>query len=183
MLTTIKRYKRLMGLPEDVFSEDGTLTMLIAAASSAIEARCRRLFAYGTWTEVVDGVSGNYILLSNYPIHSVETISSGDKELDAYQVDHQRGMLYRSCGWPCHERSIVVTYTAGYTLPSDDPQDPESDLPASLEHACVLLVPHLQRTAGVTAERVGDISVSYESGSVDLPSAVCALIRPYERPL
>ncbi|WP_235206850.1 head-tail connector protein [Paenibacillus tyrfis] len=69
-------------------------------------------------------------------------------------------------------------------LPHDDPQAPASTLPTSLEHACVLLAPHLQRTAGVTAERVGDISVTYESGDGGgFPSAVLALIRPYERPL
>jgi hypothetical protein len=184
MLTTLNNAKKLLGIPLEDDTEDGTLILWLAASSKAIEDYCDRTFGLQMYTGIkCDGVNGKYLLLPNYPIQSVSTILfRGDtEEMENYEIEAERGMLYRSCGWPCAERSITVTYTAGYILPSDDPEAPVSTLPESLEMACILFAQTLQRMPGVSAERVGDISVSYANEDEGLPFAVKSLINPYRR--
>jgi hypothetical protein len=185
VLTTLKNAKTLLKIPLEDDTEDGFLLALLSASSAAIEDYCNRSFKLQEYSGIkCDGVHGKYLLLPNYPIQSVALLQFGSSPEfpDNYEIDPDRGMLYRSCGWPCGERSITVTYTAGYVLPSDAPGDPASTLPEPLEMACILFAQTLQRMPGVTAERVGDISVSYASNEGEgLPFAVKALINPYRR--
>lgn len=59
-----------------------------------------------------------------------------------------------------------------------------SDLPESIEMACLLLVQVEMRggSIGIQSERVGDILVTYSSNDGEgLPKAVKALIAPFAR--
>lgn len=186
MLTTMKKAKTLLQIPLEDDTQNLYLEALLSASSSAIEAYCRRMFGYQAYIGgKYDGANGSYLLLGNYPIHSVSLLQFGnqDPELeDSYEIVAENGMLYRKGGWPCGIRFITVSYTAGYTLPGADPIEGVPKLPESLEMACILLAQTLQRMPGVTAERVGDIAVSYASNEGEgLPFAVKALINPFRR--
>lgn len=185
MLTTLAKAKTLLQIPQLDIEDDLFIEPMLAAASSAIEDYCRRSFGYQAYTNgKFNGVRGSFLLLPNYPVHTVELlqIGGGPEPTDSFEIDTDNGTLYRKCGWPRGERSITVTYTAGYVLPGEDPIEGIPPLPESLELACILLAQTLAREPGITAERVGDISVSYAANDgAGLPSAVKALINPHRR--
>ncbi|MBW7452446.1 phage head-tail connector protein [Paenibacillus sepulcri] len=185
MLTTLARAKSLLGLAEEDISQDALLLISLKAASRAIEDRCRRSFCLLEHIEHCTGLPGPFLSVRQYPIRSVSSIMSDHGgALDPFEiVEETPGLLYRACGWPRGERSIVITYRAGYVLPEQGTEEEPSDLPETLEWACVLLAQHLQRTPGVQSERVGDISVTYSStpNITDMPAAVEALIAPHIR--
>lgn len=175
-----------MGIPSDA-SYDEELLPLLQAASSAIEARCRRTFGYGSHTELLDGVRGGYLPLRHYPIYAASVTELDGAELKDVEILKEPGLLFRRNGWPPGQRNVTVTYTAGYRLPGAEASsvpDEALPLPESLELACILLAKHLGREPGVTQERVGEISVTYAvDGGNRLPFTVEAMIGPYIRPL
>lgn len=181
MLTTLNRAKKLMGIePGDDFRDD-EISMLLSAASSAVEDYCRRTFRLQSHTEKVSGRRGEYLQLKNYPVHSATVYERMDQPYtDVEMLDD--GILFRPGGWPGGERSITVSYDAGYVLPSDEPGEPAATLPAAIEYAVVLMIQHMERAPGVTAERVGDLSVSYSPNDLDMPAAAKALLSSYVRP-
>lgn len=197
MLTTLAKAKQLLGIPVDDDSQDEELTMLLTAASAAIEERCRRSFGKQKYTgEVYNGVRSKYLCLRNYPIVSVDSVQSAGQPLVDVELVPDKGMLYRSAGWPCGERSITVTYTAGYVLPKDGTVEAPQTLPETLEVACIFFAKiMLEGQYGVESERIGDYSVKYmgTGGSSNtthstntetpLPPAVESLVRMHVRPL
>ncbi|MEY9097091.1 hypothetical protein ABH899_005786, partial [Paenibacillus sp. RC84] len=93
-----------------------------------------------------------------------------------FTIESENGMLFRRSGWPCGTRTVEVEYLAGYILPSDEPGAEKATLPENYELACILYAQMLMRSPGVTSERVGDISVTYESGE-GMPQTIKDLIR------
>lgn len=181
MLTTVKRAKKLLGIAEDDTSRDFYLEMALEAASKAIERECNRELGQGQHFQLINGSGIQSLRLRNFPILSVLDLKVNGTSVnpDDYKIEYETGMLFREVCWPCGTRNIDVEYTAGYILPSDAEDAPESTLPRNYEMACVLYAQTLlQQTPGVTSERVGDISVTYETAtSGNLPAAVLALIR------
>ena len=181
MLTTLSKAKLMMGIEVEDDSQDDELLSLIVVASTMIEEVCRRVFKLQTHTSKVTGLPGKYIRLPQYPVHAITSISGPYGELAGVET-LDSGILYREGGWPRENRSITVTYQAGYVLPGDATDNDPATLPETLEYACILMIKHLQREPGVQSERVGDISVSYSAAESDMPSAVKALITPHIRP-
>jgi hypothetical protein len=70
----ISRERAKYNLPSATTSDDRTIDALIAACSDAIRKYCRRHFALGRYDEVLDGASGEQMLLREYPIQSVESV-------------------------------------------------------------------------------------------------------------
>lgn len=182
MLTTLSRAKSMFGIPDDDQSRDLELTLLISAASGAIENYCRRSFGLKQYQEEkYDGIKGNNLSLQQYPIREISSVAICNSLITDYEVIMERGMLFRANGWIAGQRNIAVTYTAGYVLPDDATEENPSTLPEPLELACLLYAQMLQRQPGVTAERVGDLSVTYANDGIGLPSPVKSLISPYRR--
>ncbi|MUG24764.1 hypothetical protein GNQ08_20560 [Paenibacillus macerans] len=177
MLTTLKRAKKLMGIPVDDTSEDFYITTALAAASNIIEREAKRSFEYKNYTQTIDGPGTQFLRLRNYPVHSVSKLNvCGADWMDKeFKIESENGMLFYRSGWPCGPRAIEVEYLAGYILPSDDPDAPKATLPENIELACVLFAQMLLNDPNVKSERVGDISVTYENA--DMPAAVKSLIR------
>lgn len=177
MLTTLKRAKKLLGIAEDDVSEDFYLTAALAAASNIIEQGAKRSFEYRSYSEVIDGSGTPFLRLRNYPVHSVSKlmVCGSDWIGKEFAIESENGMLfYRPC-WPCGARLVEAEYTAGYILPSDDPDAPEATLPENIELACILFAQILLRDPSVKSERVGDISVTY--GDTEMPPVVKSLMR------
>jgi hypothetical protein len=173
MLTTIERAKPMLRIATDDTSRDAELGMLIPAASAAVETYCNRQFGRGEHTEKFEGSRSDYILLRNYPVISVQSIN-GKTDLTDYDIDLELGMV-RKEDWS-NRRGGTVTYTAGYILPENATANVPADLPADIEFGCILMIQHLMRQPGVTAERVGDLAVSYAADDGKMPPAVRALI-------
>ncbi|OMF28309.1 hypothetical protein [Paenibacillus sp. FSL H8-0259] len=180
MLTTLAK-ARLLGIDPTGDLQDVELTALLTVASAAIEEKCRRAFKLQEYTGRVNGMSGQYLYLPNYPVHSISVYHKPEHPFtDVETLDN--GVFFRRCGWPGGERGLSVTYTAGYVLPEDATEENPSTLPETLEYACVLMAKHLQREPGIASERVGDISVAYAAAEADMPLAVKSLIAPHIRP-
>lgn len=157
-------------------ADDDLLALLIPAASSAIETYCNRKFVRAEYTERVSVRQAEFILLRNYPLETVASIG-GDTNLADYDIDKEKGVISKK-GW-CSSEPVSVTYTAGYVLPGEPAIEGAAVLPADIEYGCVLFLQKLQRDPGVTAERVGDISVSYAQDGAKMSGAVQALVTPY----
>ncbi|WP_322925324.1 phage head-tail connector protein [Paenibacillus campi] len=179
MLIPLNRAKTLLGIPLDNDpAEDLLLTAAISAATSAIENYLNRKLEYGTYRQTLDAPGTPFLRLRNYPVHTVNSLEHRGMTVAAgsYDIEPDNGMLFRRDGWGCGERIIAVEYVAGYILPSETPGAPDSTLPPNMEYACALLAQTLMRQPGVTAERVGDLSVNYKDDGGDLPGVVKALL-------
>ncbi len=164
----------MLGIPVDDTDDDFALRLALAAASRAIEREINRQLGRQVHTEEVDGSGRPLLRLRHYPINRVDSVAVCSVTVTDYETEPASGMLRRLGCWPEGLRNVVVTYEAGYDLPTDD--EPGT-LPENYELACVLYAQILMREQGTTSERVGDIAVTYEAQTAGrLPGAVAALI-------
>ncbi|AYB36801.1 phage gp6-like head-tail connector protein [Brevibacillus laterosporus] len=182
MLTTLVKAKKLMGIPAENETRDVEIFAFLSASSTAIENYCRRSFGLHEYkSQKYDGGRSKYLLLKNFPVHSVSRVQIHKMEIKDYEIIDDKGMLFRTTGWQAKEREISISYIAGYVLPADGTEENPCTLPEPLELACILYCQTLMRTPGVSTERVGDISVSYTNEGENIPFAVKSLINPYRR--
>lgn len=184
LLVSLKRTKSALHIPEAVTEYDDHLTFYIASASEAIEKECRRSFVKKEYTEICSGINSRMLAVSNYPVHEVLEIRSDSGKIYDYHSVLDECFLFSPEGWPDGEYNLTARYIGGYVLPSDNPNDPEPDLPQSLQMACLMLVKMMYSGEwGKQQERIGDYSVTYAKAEKDnrLPGVVSALISPYVR--
>jgi len=183
-LTTVSAVKAMLGVASRKF--DAELDRLIAAATSAISVYVGHVYAKQTYVETVVGSGYPRLLLTNTPIVSVTSVLCDGTAVTDYEVeDPDSGFLYRAVGWssaawagwnaspyslPGTERPMfTVTYEGGYLLPGE----PDANLPAHIEQACIETVVDWyrggKRDDAVKSKSVGDLSITYKS-----PTAVQA---------
>jgi uncharacterized phiE125 gp8 family phage protein len=169
-LTTLAAAKAYLKLNVNV--DDSTVEDLINASSSAIENYCKRKFKEQNYLEEeYDGTGKNHILLDQYPVKSIESVSIDGTTLSTgqYKVKKRNGVLLNNGGiWPRGEINITVSYTAGY-----------SEIPSDLELACKHLVMSYFKSD------VANFSTTFQEGFVfrpeALPAQVKALLAPYKK--
>jgi hypothetical protein len=152
--------------------DDTRLEDLINACSGAIEDYCERKFKEQAITdEEYDGTGTKYILLQQYPVKSIASVSVDGVALDPseYKVKKKNGTLIKTKStWPKGDINITVTYTAGL-----------SEIPAPLELACKHFVMSFFKTD------VASFSTTFTEGFVfrpeALPAQVKALVAPYKK--
>lgn len=149
-LTTLEALKPLLGLDSFDGGADDTLIQLINRASASVEKALGRKLRRDTYTERLKGTGSQYLLVSNYPIVSVDYIRQAGEEIDPglYDITMQgsAGIIYKDDGWTYHgyphgltgdpvtgKRDVEVRYTAGYILPWQATLEDPADLPADLE--------------------------------------------------
>lgn len=173
-----------------VYLEEPTLVnALIDQASSAIVSYCGREFAQQRYEEIGPGVDGVNVNLYQYPIVTVESLTTDDlTAIEDYRIDHARGMLIRRGGWGYYGRyhtwgwweEIIGVYVSGYILPEQTspmvPLGPTLRTQAAhIERACLETVKvwfsERQPDARITSRRLGDQSISYsiQAGHTALP--------------
>lgn len=185
-LTTLQTFKSEINITDT--SKDALLEMYINAGSDIIENYCNRKFQKQQHTEIIDGTGSKTICLKNYPITSVSSIQVDGEEVNTsdYQVAIDTGEVYHSTGWTQGEKNIKVTYLGGYTLPKDATEQEPSNLPPSLEMACILLSEILYScTIDKSYERIGEYSVEYTEPFKDMenhmPLIVETFLVPHKR--
>lgn len=121
--------------------ESDHLSVLLETASDQIEDFCDRQFALQQHTEVLRGKDSFRMLLREYPLVSVDTVTwIDDDEVDGSHAAslfrvHEYGLIEfktRSIDWFDAGRTYTITYTAGY--------DP---IPYPVKHATALQVTEL----------------------------------------
>jgi len=194
-LTTLDRVK--MDLDITTGANDEKLTSQIDEASAAVRTYLGWNPASETLSETVrreftDSGPIDYLLLSRAPVSSVASVTEDDILLDSdeYEVDAATGLLYRLTdtghprGWTfC--KSVVVAYTAGYTLPGTNGYTLLKDI----EAGTIALIRGFWHQSGrdptirmETVEGVGSFQYWIAQGGDDaFPPDAARLLAPHRR--
>lgn len=148
-----------LGVKNRAMPYSENLDTFLETASAQVEAYCERKFELQTHVESIYGSGHNTILLNQYPVVQLESISYEDEwtsvpqyiAVDAIRYD-ESGVLnlkYPGTMGPWRtDRIYIVSYTAGY--------DP---VPAPIKHATALWATELMRPnfIGPQPERPADL--------------------------
>jgi hypothetical protein len=137
-LTTVANAKIMANIPTADTSYDAAIELLINRASASVTNYLGHKLARGTYTEHIPATSRQLLIVKEFPIISVTSLSNNGIALTLntdYRLDAQdaaSGMIYKQDGWnPVNlitgltgdivaaERTIDVVYVAGYYLPAD----------------------------------------------------------------
>lgn len=198
-LTTIAAVKDYLRISLADTSQDASFERTIKAVSDFIEGYCGRHFEKATYTEKYRGNGRQKLLLNQYPIISVASVTVNDGLLDAseYEILAEEGTLYRESLWPWSgysaglvgepvgsRRNIQVQYTAGYILPKDDGTGTPPavrNLPYDLEDACIELVAIRHEMRGsehMKQETIGPLTSEFIQG---IPDHIIKVLNRYRK--
>jgi hypothetical protein len=135
-LTTLENAKLVAGVTGT--SSDALLELLIDRVSKSVLTYLDRKLAYGTYAETLPATARQLMLLREWPIISIVSITDKGASLALnidYRCDEQdalEGVVYKEDGWnpvnlvsglvgdiQAAARTLVVSYTAGWYLPAD----------------------------------------------------------------
>ena len=96
-----------------------------------------------------------------------------EEAIDDFEVDPDKGILYRNVGWPEGENNIFVKYTGGYsTMPER--------LKLGVKIGCkTIYQKRREEIFGIQQYRIGDMGVTVEKG--DMPKEVLDIINKFRR--
>lgn len=190
-LTTVATAKAALGVSgtaDDVF-----LVELITEASGAIRRYCNRVFAKETVVETIRlSRALDAVNLVRWPVTAVASVVEDGTTLQTvdYETDLETGLVYRLDAndrrrvWTAGK--LVITYQAGYILPS---ATSGRNLPSDIEAACIALVRFLYFRRGTDpwtrSVDAGAVKLALNadlSGPDGLPPEVVALIGPFRVP-
>lgn len=127
-LMTLDELKIALGVGATDTSSDAQLEQMIDWYSAYVSEVANRVFAREKVRETWRELQSRRIFLSHWPV----------KEEDIESVEAPRGLLVPGADWELEERSgklslfgartepIVVTYTGGFNLPDESPNDLKS---------------------------------------------------------
>lgn len=186
-LTTVQAVRQRLGITEEQANE-AEVNRMIDTASRMARDYCGRGFGRQTVKQVEAyerPVRG--IVLDLSPA-TIATVRYGDTDLveGEYVLDTGANILMRDpSGCPGWWGKVEITYTGGYILPEEE----NPDLPATVEHAVLLLVGALWSIKGrdalvksETVEGIGrtDYWVAGANSALPDPNAQ-QLLDPYRR--
>lgn len=158
-LITREYFEKLpLGLTKQMQPYIESIDALLETASEQVEAYCERKFALQTHVEQIWGTGNNRLLVDQYPVQSITSITYESDFGGSFTVPteyvrfHSSGVLefkfpLTQGPWR-RDRIYTVTYTAGY--------DP---VPYPIQHATALWLTELLRPnfAGPTPERPAEL--------------------------
>lgn len=180
---------------------DELLELLINQISGGIESQLGRKLALGRYQERCAADGTQFLVLREYPITQVYSVTQNGAVLDpaSYDSDLQGdiGVLYKDDGWMYDgypaglagdyvmpSRRIVVDYEAGYVLPPVATEDEPSTLPGDLERlACEMLQDIVGRlsnggNSGLRSFSISDVRWEW---STEIPQSWLETIRRHRR--
>jgi hypothetical protein len=136
MLCKLSDLKTLLGIPQEVTSQDDKLTLMIKSASAKIEGYIGYSLARADYVDELHSVNNRQLIeLNHFQLQSVQNVTVNGEEITDYKIlsEYARwGRLYRGNGWSggyytrgfTHDVvagvwNIKVTYIAGYYFPGD----------------------------------------------------------------
>jgi hypothetical protein len=179
-LTTLAAAKQWMGLTDS--SQDQQIARLITVYSQAAVSYIGRELARRTTTEFADGPGGNTLVVRNYPIISISSLSIDDRQIPASSSFSAPGFrhsdtvidLTGGLRFTRGTRNVAVTMVCGYPT-----------IPAGAEQA-VLLAIHAgisarDRDPNTNSESVPGVYSQSYSAPTFLPSGSRELLEPLRR--
>jgi len=106
-------------------SENSQIDVLLGSVSALVRNVTRRDFTVETYTEATSGADTSLLVLKQYPIVSVTSVTfkgfGGDQIVTGHTIDVAQGMLFRrSSIWNKGYQNYEVVYEAGYAILPDD---------------------------------------------------------------
>lgn len=155
-LIDVEYFKRLpLGINERGMPPIEALQEFIETASDQVERFCDRKFLTGTRVETIWGKGGNELILDEWPVTSLTSVTWVDTNANSGTTDTST-LRFTSAGivefknlvngpWR-RDRLYTVTYVSGYAL---------ADIPRPVKHAVALWASDLMRPmyAGPSRER------------------------------
>lgn len=167
-LTTLANVKQYLGL--SVNTDDALLGRLITAASSWVRTFINRDITQATYTEVIDGNASERIVVGNYPVTAVTSITYADgTTVPTSAVVFDLNAITRTDGdiFVFGRSNITVVYTAGYVT-----------TPADIEECVIEMVALRYREKGrVGTSAVNTRGESVTFGVMDVPPSVKTILR------
>jgi hypothetical protein len=174
-----------IGLDITAWDED-EIEALIAEGQAEIEMQTGRTFDSSEAAEILDGNGGIRIVLSNYPVISVESVKADDITLaaDDFKVDKPNGIIGRVDEEEFTEgfQNVEVNYHFGY---DEIPSPLISALTKMSVGEIILRSPTSQMQQGIKSIRILNYSVSYNGLFAEQISAwakeIQDIIRKYKK--
>ena len=187
-LVTVATAKVHLDIPSADVSQDAKLELYINTASERIERHLDRKLIYQAHTERQDGRSSDRIMLKQYPAEKPTSLYD-DPSWDfltpydpaQYDIEDAGVVVLRYGRFMRANLNIKVTYNAGYKSVVSPGAGP--NLPADLQHACLLLVEWMyqmraDRRLGVKGKGKNQETISFSQG---MPPEVVELLEPHRR--
>lgn len=146
-------------MQETIPDGDARATLLLDAATAAIQAYTRQSITQATGAVTLNGNGAIVQLLPETPVTAVASVVLDGVTLtadDDYEWDAE-GVLYRTNGgiWTRGRRNLVVTYTHGW--------DP---IPPAIKDACLQIAATAWHNPGAyTRLQLGDYAIAFAAGS------------------
>jgi hypothetical protein len=170
-LTNLNTAKDWMGLTAS--GDDALLTRLITAVSAYIQSWINRTLASATYTETRNGTGTKRLVLTNYPVTAVASVTVGGVTVPAYNYVFDQYGIELACGtFSRGAGNVVVQYTAGYAT-----------TPADVEQACIELVQLRYKrrlNPDVTSKTQGGEAIAVAAPQ-EMPANVAGILKQYRR--
>jgi len=184
-IATLAEVKAILGLADT--ESDARITAMLGGVSSMVEKFTRRAWSNASASTISSG-GDRALLLSRYPITSVETItdrhSGFEVSSDQYRIDAPNGMVYR-LPWGAYWATMgdsspfggdsasaqniprwQVEYTGGPDSAPDDVKMAFAEIISSL----------MKSSGGISSEKDGDYSYSI-SNSMGIPPSAAFILK------
>lgn len=194
-LTTLEAVKSELNITDT--TQDSKLERKVNEYSAMVESLLNRSFKKTAYTEKYAGKGRQLLVLKNYPIVSVETITLNGVTLDDWEIDDglkSSGMILRETGWTAEsylvglvgepnapKRNIEVQYTAGYVLPKDDATGNPRTLPYDIENVIIEFIAedwNQQGSKGLKTFEVSDVKWEWIT---EMNPKVAEILKRYKR--
>lgn len=187
-LVTVATAKVHLDIPSADTSQDAKLELYINTASERIERHLDRKLIYQTHTERQDGRSSDRIMLRQYPAEKPTSLYDDPGwdfltpiEASGYDIEDAGVVVLRYGRFMRANLNIKVIYNAGYKSVVSPGAGP--NLPADLQHACLLLVEWMyqmraDRRLGVKGKAKNQENISFSQG---IPPEVVEILEPHRR--
>ena len=162
-LTTLAMAKTYLKIPTAETSMDSIIELFINASSQMIESETDRKIKAQSITEIHHGRDSNIIMLNEWPINSITSVSIGSGMSDPPTIldpseygigDEGNSVVLFRTRFQRGYNNVNVVYNGGYAV-----------TPSDLEHACLWMVYYYRMMResgdiGRTSKGKGDESIS-----------------------
>lgn len=163
-LTSLAKVKRwLPGSSAAATADDTLLADLISQVSAAVQNEINRTIASASYTEAHDGQGGTALILNQWPVTAVASVTvdgvalpAGSSVASGYYFDGDGVYLTGYCFSKGHA-NVVIVYTAGY-----------ASTPADIERTVISAVARTYRERdriGVTSHTQGQQVTAFFTGA------------------
>ena len=174
---TIDDLKKYLWICDD--SQDRLLTILLESANSVVENYIGRTLAKEDYTEVINGNAQREILLSNYPVNSIASVSynTGTHETPIWTALEKTEYTYKSGTWNIFLRTPLTRWFQNYEIKYNAWYDP---IPADIKICLLKLASkyYNSRTSdGIKWETVNGDRLDFDTS--DIPNDILIILSSY----